>query len=91
MTTKLYVGGLPYGTNNEDLTELFEQCGTVLSASVIMDRDTGRSKGFGFVQMGSEAAAGDAIDKLNGHTLDGRNIMVNQARERSPRPQFLRN
>ena len=78
---RLYVGGLPYQTTEQDLIDLFEQIGQVASATVIMDRDTGRSKGFGFVEMDDEAAQA-AIDRLNGSSLGNRTITVNQARER---------
>jgi RNA recognition motif-containing protein len=79
---RLYVGGLPYQTNERDLIELFEQIGQVTEATVITDRDTGRSKGFGFVEMGDEQAARNAIEKLNGTLLGERTITVNEARER---------
>jgi RNA recognition motif-containing protein len=79
---RLYVGGLPYQTTEHDLIELFEQIGQVIEATVITDRDTGRSKGFGFVEMGDEQAARTAIERLNGTLLGGRTITVNEARER---------
>ena len=79
---RLYVGGLPYQTTEHDLIDLFEQIGQVTEASVITDRDTGRSKGFGFVEMSDEQAAQNAIDRLNGTNLGDRTITVNQARER---------
>src|SRR5215469_2301737 len=79
---RLYVGGLPYQTTEHDLIELFEQVGHVTEASVITDRDTGRSKGFGFVEMGDEQEARTAIERLNGTTMGDRTITVNQARER---------
>lgn len=79
---RLYVGGLPYRTNEQDLISLFEQIGSVTSATVITDRETGRSKGFGFVDMGSDEEGQNAISQLNGTTLDGRTITVNEARER---------
>ena len=85
MGKKLYVGNLGYGVSNSDLQQLFEEFGTVQSAQVIMDRDTGRSKGFGFVEMGSDAEAQAAIDALNGLNLDGRNLTVNEARPREDR------
>jgi len=78
---RLYVGGLPYQTTEHDLIDLFEQVGQVTEASVITDRDTGRSKGFGFVEMSDEQAQ-TAIDRLNGTILGDRTITVNQARER---------
>lgn len=79
---RLYVGGLPYQTTEQELIDLFEQIGPVASATVIMDRDTGRSKGFGFVEMSDDQAAQTAIDRLNGSPLGNRTITVNQARER---------
>jgi len=79
---RLYVGGLPYQTTEHDLIELFEQIGQVIEATVITDRDTGRSKGFGFVEMGDEQAARTAIEQLNGTLLGNRTITVNEARER---------
>jgi RNA recognition motif-containing protein len=79
---RLYVGGLPYHTTEQDLIDLFEQAGPVTEASVITDRDTGRSKGFGFVEMSDEQGARTAIERLNGTLLGNRTITVNQARER---------
>ena len=79
---RLYVGGLPYQTTEHDLIDLFEQIGQVTEVSVITDRDTGRSKGFGFVEMGDEQVARTAIERLNGTLLGGRTIIVNEARER---------
>lgn len=79
---RLYVGGLPYQTTEHDLIDLFEQIGQVTEVSVITDRDTGRSKGFGFVEMGDEKVARTAIERLNGTLLGGRTIIVNEARER---------
>jgi RNA recognition motif-containing protein len=79
---RLYVGGLPYQTTEHDLIDLFEQIGHVTEVSVITDRDTGRSKGFGFVEMGDEQVARTAIERLNGTLLGGRTIIVNEARER---------
>jgi len=80
MGKKLYVGNLAYGVSSSDLQQMFEAHGTVESAQVIMDRDTGRSKGFGFVEMGSDQEAQAAIDALNGKEVDGRNLTVNEAR-----------
>lgn len=85
MAKKLYVGGLSYSTTEDDLQNLFVDQGTVLSAVVITDRDSGRSKGFGFVEMSSEQEASNAINKLNGRNVDGRNILVNEAKERAPK------
>jgi len=79
---RLYVGGLPYQTTEHDLINLFEQVGQVTEVSVITDRETGRSKGFGFVEMGGEQAARSAIERLNGTLLGDRTITVNEARER---------
>src|SRR5262245_59200082 len=80
MGKKLYVGNLPYGISDSDLQQLFEPHGTVQSAQVIIDRDTGRSKGFGFVEMGSDAEAQAAISAMNGNQIDGRALTVNEAR-----------
>lgn len=80
MATKLYVGGLAYETTEEALKEAFEAFGSVVSSSVIMDRETNRSKGFGFIEMSSAEEAQKAIVGLNGKDLHGRKIMVNQAR-----------
>lgn len=85
MGNKLYVGGLPYSATKESLQGLFEQAGTVASATVITDRETGRSKGFGFVEMGSSQDADNATQKLNGYNLDGRTITVSEAKERGSR------
>jgi cold-inducible RNA-binding protein len=79
---RLYVGGLPYQTTEQDLNDLFGQIGQVSSVTVITDRDSGRSKGFGFVEMGNDQEARNAIDRLNGSTLGNRTIIVNEARER---------
>jgi len=80
---RLYVGGLPYQTNEQDLVDLFGQTGQVTGASVITDRDTGRSKGFAFVEMSDDQEARAAIERLNGTTMGDRAITVNEARERS--------
>ncbi len=85
MGKKLYVGNLPYSANDQSLSQLFSQCGTVGSAMVIMDRDSGRSKGFGFVEMSSDAEASAAIEKLNGQDFDGRALTVNEAKPQAPR------
>src|SRR5256714_7504850 len=87
MGRKLYVGNLTYGVTDSDLQRLFEAHGTVQSAQVIMDRDTGRSKGFGFVEMGSDAEAQAAIAALNGQESDGRALTVNEARPKEERPR----
>lgn len=83
MGRKLYVGNLSYGLTDSDLASLFEPYGTVDSAQVIMDRDTGRSKGFGFVEMGSDQEAQAAINALNGHEVEGRGLTVNEARPKA--------
>lgn len=85
MATKLFVGSLPYSTTDDELQELFAPLGTVVSAKVIFDRDTNRSKGFGFVEMSSDEEAKAAIDKLNGTDLGGRSLIVNEARPQAPR------
>lgn len=87
MGSKLYVGNLSYNTTGSDLEQLFAQHGTVQSAEVIADRDTGRSKGFGFVQMGSDQEAQAAIAALNGQEHDGRQLTVNEAKPREDRPR----
>ena len=87
MGSKLYVGNLSYNTTSSDLEQLFAQHGTVSSAEVIQDRDTGRSKGFGFVQMGSDDEAQAAISALNGQQHDGRALTVNEAKPREDRPR----
>ncbi len=86
MGNKLYVGNLPYGVRDNDLEEAFSEFGAVTSAKVMMERDTGRSKGFGFVEMGSDAEAQAAINGMNGQSLGGRAIVVNEARPMEPRP-----
>lgn len=85
MAKKLYVGNLSYNINDEDLMNRFAEFGTVTSAKVITDRETGRSKGFGFVEMESDDQANSAIDKLNGADFQGRNISVSEARPQAPR------
>jgi RNA recognition motif-containing protein len=85
MGKKLYVGNLPFAATDQILVDTFSQCGTVESAKIIMDRDTGRSKGFGFVEMSSEAEAQDAISKFNGADYDGRALTVSEARPMAPR------
>ena len=84
MTKKLYVGNLPFQTTEDDLDGLFGQVGSVESVRIITDRDTGRSRGFGFVEMGDEEAD-KAIEQLNGTELEGRALTVNEARPQSPR------
>ena len=85
MAKNIYVGNLSWSTTEDVLRETFEQYGEVLSARIITDRDTGRSRGFGFVEMEDEGEANAAIDALNGQTLDGRPLTVNEARPRAPR------
>ncbi|HEV2403756.1 MAG TPA: RNA-binding protein [Candidatus Saccharimonadales bacterium] len=82
MATKLFVGSLSWNVNDDQLKDFFSQAGTVVSATVIIDRDTNRSKGFGFVEMSTEEEAKKAIDELNGKELDGRAVTVNEARPR---------
>lgn len=85
MSTKLYVGNLSFNTSNEDLQELFGQAGTVESVNIVEDRDTGRSRGFGFVEMSSKEEGAAAIEQLNGKEVDGRSLTVNEARPREER------
>ena len=85
MGKKLYVGNLPFSATDDSLNEMFSQAGQVESARIITDRDTGRSKGFGFVEMSTEQEAADAIRKFNGADLDGRSLTVNEARPMAPR------
>jgi hypothetical protein len=86
MGNKLYVGNLPYSVRDNDLEQSFSQFGSVTSAKVMMERDTGRSKGFGFVEMGSDAEAQAAINGMNGQPLGGRSCVVNEARPMEARP-----
>jgi len=86
MAKKLYVGGLSYSTTDDGLKETFSQAGTIESAVVITDRDSGRSKGFGFVEMATDEEAAAAIEMFNGKELDGRTITVNEARPKEDRP-----
>jgi RNA recognition motif-containing protein len=83
MSTNLYVGNLTFNTTNAELERLFAEFGTVERANVVTDRETGRSRGFGFVEMASSEAADAAINKLNGSNVDGRDLTVNIAKERS--------
>ena len=85
MSTKLYVGNLSFNTSNEDLQELFGQAGTVESANIVEDRETGRSRGFGFIEMSSKEEAQAAIEQLNGKEVDGRSLTVNEAKPREER------
>ncbi|MEI8343700.1 MAG: RNA-binding protein [Candidatus Moraniibacteriota bacterium] len=86
MATKLYVGGLPYSTSEDQLKDLFAQAGTVASATIIMDKMTGRSKGFGFVEMSSDQEAQSAIEALDKKEYEGRTLTVNEARPMEARP-----
>jgi hypothetical protein len=86
MGNKLYVGNLPYAFRDNDLQQAFSQYGNVSSAKVMMERDTGRSKGFGFVEMGDDAQAQAAIAGMNGQQFGGRGLVVNEARPMEPRP-----
>lgn len=87
MATKLFIGSLAWATNDDSLKDFFSQAGTVVSANVIVDRETNRSKGFGFVEMSSDEEAKAAVEQLNGKDLDGRPIVVNEARPREERPR----
>ena len=86
MATKLYVGGLPYSTTNDELSAHFAAAGNVTSATIIMDKMSGRSKGFGFVEMSSDAEAQAAVEMFNGKDFGGRNLTVNEARPMEARP-----
>jgi cold-inducible RNA-binding protein len=86
MGNKLYVGNQPYSVRDEDLQQAFSEFGAVNSAKVMMERDTGRSKGFGFVEMGNDAEAQAAINGMNGQSLGGRSVTVNEARPMEARP-----
>jgi cold-inducible RNA-binding protein len=85
MSMKLYVGNLSFQTSSEDLNQLFAQAGTVESAAVVEDRETGRSRGFGFVEMSSKEEAQKAIEQFNGKEMNGRNLNVNEAKPREDR------
>ena len=85
MGKKLYIGNLPYSANDQFLTDTFSEAGTVASAKVIMDRESGRSKGFGFVEMGTDEEAAKAIQNLDGATCEGRQLKVMEARPQEPR------
>ncbi len=87
MAKKLFVGGIPYAVRDEELKEFFAQAGSVSSAQVIMDKFSGRSKGFGFVEMSSDEEADKAIATLNGASMGGRSIVVSEARPREERPR----
>jgi cold-inducible RNA-binding protein len=85
MSMKLYVGNLSFQTSSDDLNQLFSQAGTVESAAVVEDRETGRSRGFGFVEMSSKEEAASAIEQFNGKEVNGRNLNVNEAKPREDR------
>jgi cold-inducible RNA-binding protein len=85
MQKKLFVGGLPYSTQQEEVEQLFSQCGQVISATIVRDKFTNQSRGFGFVEMATEEQASDAITKLNGTQLGGRTIVVNESRPKEMR------
>lgn len=87
MTKKLFVGGIPYNSSEDSLAETFSEAGTVDSASIITDKMTGRSKGFGFVEMSTEEEAQKAIEMFDGKEFEGRNLTVNEARPKEDRPQ----
>jgi RNA recognition motif-containing protein len=87
MNKKLFVGGIPYNSSEDSLAEAFSEAGTVDSASIITDKMTGRSKGFGFVEMSSEEEAQKAIEMFDGKEFEGRNLTVNEARPKEDRPQ----
>lgn len=87
MATRIYVGGLPYSATDQDLNSLFSASGTVTSASVVTDKYTGQAKGFGFVEMSTDAEAASAINTLNGTMLGGRTLTVNEAKPREDRPR----
>jgi RNA recognition motif-containing protein len=86
----IYVGNLPWSLSDDDLQELFTEYGEVTNASIVADRDTGRSKGFGFVDMPDQSAGEMAVESLNGKTVDGRDIRVNEARKKEDRPSTSR-
>lgn len=85
MSKKLYVGNLPYSANDQSLNDAFSECGSVQSAKVIMDRDSGRSKGFAFVEMSTESEAQAAITRFHGSQMDGREMNVSEAKPQAPR------
>lgn len=87
MAKKLFVGGLPWATTSDDLKQLFASAGTVSSATIITDKMTGRSRGFGFVEFDNDAEAEAAVEQLNGKDFQGRNLLVNEARPMADRPQ----
>ena len=86
MNKKLYVGNLPYKTTSDELQQMFSQAGSVTSATVISDKFSGRAKGFGFVEMATDEDASAAINQFNGQEMEGRKLIVNEARPQAPRP-----
>jgi len=88
MSKRLFVGGLPYSVTSSQLEEMFSKFGSIVSCDVIIDRESGRSKGFGFIEMENDKEADEAIEKLNDTELEGRKIAVNVARPREERPRF---
>lgn len=90
MSKKLYVGNLPYSATDQSLSDKFSECGTVSSSKVIMDRDSGRSKGFAFIEMSTETEATNAINRFNASDLDGRAINVTEAKPMAPRTDSRR-
>lgn len=90
MSKKLYIGNLPYSATDQSLTDKFSECGTVNSAKVIMDRDSGRSKGFAFVEMSTDAEAVNTINRFNGADLDGRAMNISEAKPMAPRNEGSR-
>lgn len=88
MAKRLFVGRLPYSVDDQKLEEIFSEVGVVSSATVITDRDTGQSKGFGFVEFGKDQDAAEAITKLNGREIEGRKMVFSEARPREERPRF---
>jgi len=87
MSKKIYVGNLPYSANDQSLTDAFAECGSVQSARIIMDRESGRSKGFGFVEMSTDAEGASAIARFNGADWDGRAMNVSEAKPQAPRTE----
>ncbi len=87
MSKKIFVGGLSWGTTSEALRQAFEACGAVDDATVVMDRQTGQSRGFGFVTLTDPSGTAAAIEQMNGYTLDGRSLRVSEAADRSSRPR----
>lgn len=90
MSKKLYVGNLPYSATDDSLMQAFAECGNVQSAKVIIDRDSGRSKGFAFVEMSTEEEAAESISRFNGAQLDGRAVTVSEAKPQAPRSEGSR-